>query len=438
MLDRDFCECLEPGHCPRYLMNMQGRLFQICRGENIDPQEASRYRELWMKMREGGMEVLQKSPETTTAVARTICPHLGDEVIENGAPKLRECPGCRGNVRLKLNYCKHPSREPEEVSHQDCNKCEYRPKIYAKDVRALILKNHLSPGDVTCMSASIHSLHHQHPGKFITAIDTTANAVYEHNPDVSTVEEAQKNNATVLQMHYPLINQSNQRAVHMMQGYCDWLEQNLGVRVPLLTNRPPIYVSYREKTWFSQVREITEQDSKFFLVNAGRKGDFTAKFWGTERFQKVVDILSGKVQFVQVGELQHHHPALHGVIDLRGKTDTRQLVRLVYHCTGVLTGVSFLMHLAAGLEKPAVTIMGGREPVSWNSFPRQQLLHTIGMLSCCREGGCWKSRAEKLNDGAEQDTSLCEKPVNGSPTCMSMIAPEEVAERIWKISQNAS
>src|ERR1019366_681393 len=98
---------------------------------------------------------------------------------------------------------------------------------------------------------------------------------------------------------------------------------------------------------------------------------------------------------------------------------------------------SFLMHLAAALEKPAVTIMGGREPVVWNSYPRQQLMHTVGMLLCCKSGGCWRSRVEKLGDGAEQDGSLCENPVIGEetiPKCMSMIEPEEVAKKILQIS----
>jgi hypothetical protein len=39
----------------------------------------------------------------------------------------------------------------------------------------------------------------------------------------------------------------------------------------------------------------------------------------------------------------------------------------------------------------------------------------------------------KLNDGAEQDNSLCDLPIPGEeplPKCMSLITPESVAEKI--------
>ena len=92
-----------------------------------------------------------------------------------------------------------------------------------------------------------------------------------------------------------------------------------------------------------------------------------------------------------------------------------------------------LHHLAAALEKPCVTILAGREPVQWNAYPRTQLLHTIGALPCCASGGCWKSRTVKLNDGQEQDGSVCEQPVPGPdpiPRCMALIQPERVVEAI--------
>ena len=38
------------------------------------------------------------------------------------------------------------------------------------------------------------------------------------------------------------------------------------------------------------------------------------------------------------------------VLDLRGKTDLRQLIRLVYHAQGVLCPVTLAMHLAAAVE----------------------------------------------------------------------------------------
>jgi len=149
---------------------------------------------------------------------------------------------------------------------------------------------------------------------------------------------------------------------------------------------------------------------------------------------------SGRIQFVQVGEKGHHHPPLKGVIDLRGRTDLRQLVRLVHHADGVLCGVTLLMHLAAAVEtrpgraknRACVVVAGGREPPNWEAYPHHQFLHTVGALWCCDHGGCWKSRITPLGDGDEKDGEqhLCVDPVGGLPRCMDMITPEQVIDRV--------
>jgi len=301
------------------------------------------------------------------------------------------------------------------------------------DARKLILRNHLSPGDVLVMTAAIHSLHKAHPGRFRIAVDTACPAIFENSPEVEPLDKAREEKWEEMDTHYPLVNECNQRGIHFMQAYCSYFEDNLQVRVPLATNRPMVWLSAEEKGWMNQVEEAFKYKGRFWLVNAGRKNDYTCKHWGTESFQRVVDSLRGKVVFVQVGAAEHHHPPLRNVLNLVGKTDLRQLIRLCWHADGVLCGVTMLHHLAAALEKRCVTIMGGREPVQWNSYPRCQLLHTIGSLSCCRDGGCWKSRVIALPDNAEQNNSLCEQPQPGDepiPRCMSLIRPDDVASKV--------
>jgi ADP-heptose:LPS heptosyltransferase len=158
------------------------------------------------------------------------------------------------------------------------------------------------------------------------------------------------------------------------------------------------------------------------------------------RYQEVIDHFRGAIQFVQVGEAEHYHPALDGVIDLRGKTDLRQLVRLVYHSQGVLSPVSLLMHLGAAVEvkggfpknRPCVVVARGREPPHWEAYPHHQFIHTVGALACCDNGGCWKSRTIALGDGDEKDLpdNLCVDVLAGLPRCMNMITSAEVIRRI--------
>jgi ADP-heptose:LPS heptosyltransferase len=300
----------------------------------------------------------------------------------------------------------------------------------------LILRTVQSPGDVVVMTAAVRELHRQYPGHYLTDVRTPVAAIWEHNPDVTAIAEGE---GRALDMHYPLVNQSNQRPVHFLEGYCEYLAAQL--KLPGLRPqefRGHIYVTDQEKQWMNQVEETARHKGRFWLVNAGTKRDFTCKGWPLEHFQAVVDHFRGRVMFVQIGAAEHEHPALHNVIDLRGKTDHRQLIRLVYHAAGVLTGVSYPMHLAAAVPRPewmvglrpSVVVGGGREPVHWEQYPGHHYLHTVGALSCCATGGCWKSRTVPLGDGDRKDRDLCEQPHAGYPRCMWLIRPEDVIRAV--------
>src|SRR5262249_23575409 len=102
-----------------------------------------------------------------------------------------------------------------------------------------------------------------------------------------------------------------------------------------------------------------------------------------------------------------------------------------------------------------VVVAGGREPPHWEAYPHHQFIHTVGALSCCDDGGCWKARTLPLGDGDEKDLpkNLCVDVIGCLPHCMDMITPEEVICRIelyfdggaisylsaaeWRIAQNA-
>jgi ADP-heptose:LPS heptosyltransferase len=204
--------------------------------------------------------------------------------------------------------------------------------------------------------------------------------------------------------------------------------------------RGDIHVSEVEKGWYSQVHEIVGEALPFWIVVAGGKNDYTAKWWDPARYQRVVDHFAGHVLFVQVGERGHPHPPLRGVIDLRARTDLRQLVRLVHHAQGVLCPVTLLMHLAAAVEcrpgmprnRPCVVVAGGREPPQWEAYPQHQFLHRAGALRCCDHGGCWRSRAVPLGDGDEKDAPehCCVDVVGTLPRCLDLISAEDVIRAV--------
>jgi ADP-heptose:LPS heptosyltransferase len=306
-------------------------------------------------------------------------------------------------------------------------------------VRKLILKCGLAPGDIVMLTAAVRDLHRCHPGRFQTDVRTACPELWEHNPYLTPLAD-DDSAAQQIDCSYPLINRCNETPYHCLHGFIEYLNERLQLSIRPTEFRGDIHLSPQEKVWYSQVHEVTGEDTPFWLVAAGGKYDLTIKWWQTERYQQVIDHFRGRVQFVQIGEYGHHHPRLEGVIDLRGRTTLRELVRLVYHSQGMLCPVTALMHLAAAVEpkrghpanRPCVVLAGGREPAHWEAYPDHQFIHTNGALRCCANGGCWRDRTVRLRDGDSRDRSshLCLDVSNGLPHCMGLITPAEVIHRI--------
>jgi ADP-heptose:LPS heptosyltransferase len=306
-------------------------------------------------------------------------------------------------------------------------------------MRRLILRNFLSPGDIVMLTAAVRDLHLCYPGQLLTDTRTPCPALWENNPYLTALDEHSPD-VEMIDCEYPLIHESNQLPYHFIHGFSQHLNSRLGLSIRPKYFRGDIYISDLEKSWFSQVEEIVGEALPFWLVVSGGKRDYTAKWWDATRYQQVVDYFRGRILFVQVGEGEHEHPKLWNVIDLRGRTDLRQLVRLVYHSQGVLCPVTLLMHLAAAVEakpgmppnRPCVVIAGGREPPHWEAYPMHQFLHRAGALPCCENGGCWKSRAVPLGDGDEKDLlqNLCVDVVGRLPRCLEMVTVRDVIRAI--------
>jgi len=305
--------------------------------------------------------------------------------------------------------------------------------------KRIILRSFYSPGDILMLTAAVRDLHRCYPARFLTDVRTSSPEFWENNPYLSPLDEKDPD-VELIDCEPGLINKCNETPYHYLHDYVDFFNNRLRLQIRPTAFKGDIHISALERSWFSQVHEITQLDIPFWIVVAGGKYDVTIKWWDQQRYQEVIDHFRGRIQFVQVGERGNYHPRLHGVIDLRGKTDLRELVRLVYHSQGVLCGVTCLMHLAAAVEvprsnpphRPCVVVAGGREPVHWEAYPHHQFIHTIGALPCCKEGGCWKDRTVPLGDGNKRDKpeNLCVDVAGRLPRCMDMISAAEVIRRI--------
>lgn len=317
-------------------------------------------------------------------------------------------------------------------------------------MRKIVFKNSQSPGDIVMLLFAIKSLHDSHPGQFVTDVRCPAREIFEGSPYITPLSESEPG-VTVIKAEYPAIHRSNTHPVRFVTAFGEHIEQQLGVRIRPCRFHGVIEITDAERSWMSAVHEILARDVPYWIINAGHKSDFTAKAWDFERYQALVDRFPD-VWFVQVGAKEHTHPELKGpnLLNFVGKTDTRQLIRLVWHSFGVISGVSFPMHLAYAVpphprfnrkSRANITIAGGREPAHWEEGPNHHYLHTCGMLPCCDMGGCWKSRVVPLDDGDSKNNSLCVAPVMTAAgqwigRCMEMISVDDVARVIEKYVTN--
>lgn len=243
---------------------------------------------------------------------------------------------------------------------------------------------------------------------------------------------------------------SNSNAYHKIHAFAHDVGNKLGLTAPVPLNelRGEIFMGNAEVGWMSQVEEGGNRNP-FWVVSTGGAYKKSAKWWDVTRYQRIVDAYEGKVTFVQVGLESEPNPRLRGVIDLVGKTDLRQLVRLMFHSSGYLGAPGFYMHLAAAVPsprfdrkgrprpvyRPAVVIAGGREGSQWIAYEGQQLIHTNGMLPCCLSGGCGKQRCEKQHPLEPHPEQLCSMPVQVDretyiPSCLDMISTDTVIDRM--------
>ena len=104
------------------------------------------------------------------------------------------------------------------------------------------------------LTATVRDLHRASPGRFLTDVRTAVPHLWENNPHLTSLDEHDPD-VRVLEMEYPLIHQCNTRPYHFIHGYVQFLEEKLGLRIPITEIRGDIHLSAQEKGWMSQVEE---------------------------------------------------------------------------------------------------------------------------------------------------------------------------------------
>lgn len=291
------------------------------------------------------------------------------------------------------------------------------------------------------LTSAIRDLHLSYPGKFVTDVRTYYPELWANSPYLRQLSQWEGEVETVDCTNLLWADRSR-LSCHAIHSFTHFLNEYLDQNIKPIWFKPEINLTEQEKEWVSQVHEKTGEDTPFWIVSTGDEKDNLLNLWPYERYQQVIDHFREEVFFVQTG-LQGKEPALEGVLDLRGKTDMRQLVRLVYHSWGVITPPSLLMHLAVGVEvkesmpenRPCVVIAGGTDPPQWHAYTNHQYIHPVGTLKCCDNGGCGKTR---LGNGKEADEQACVSMTERGPRCLDIIKPEQVIRAMEMYRQGAT
>jgi len=304
-----------------------------------------------------------------------------------------------------------------------------------------------APGDITCLTALPRDIMLTYPDKYEIHVSTHCLSLWDHNPHIAGQHRRVPNGMREIRVNYGrYISQANKNKMHFVTAFHREFARRGGCDVPCLLSKGDLHLP-PEKLANSPV------DGRYWIVVPGHKADFTTKGWSAYRYQQVVDKLAAQgLRFVQCGSKNGNNtnPQLHGVADLVGETNLRDLLWLIHHADGVICPITCFMHMAACLDKPCVVVAGGREHWWWEAYVNVQdietfgpyaqpvtvphrYLHTQGLLDCCQARGCWKNKV--LHTQNDKNRSYCKQPTDDGygqtiPECMRMITVDHVTEAV--------
>lgn len=318
-----------------------------------------------------------------------------------------------------------------------------------KPPEKLILRCFRAPGDTVAATACARDVRLSFPGTQVALWGRGSEELLTADPDQAALT-ADMPGVEVIDLDYRAGIAAVQLGakVTFLEDFHRDLRRKKGWIVPLTDPRPHLVLT-----------ETEEQQRPFpfpyWVLVAGGKSDLPTKIWSSPRFQEVVSRTKGQVNWVQVGAtkgitVEHRHFKLDGVVDLVGKTNLRQLMQLIRHADGVLTGVSMAMLMAAAFWRPCVVVAGGRESYHWQAFhldneawgrlankieTPHRFLHTAGKLPCSKPEGCLAAQVVRPHHDSDFPPGfLCQRPVEEGgvplPECMKSITVDQVVAAV--------
>jgi ADP-heptose:LPS heptosyltransferase len=301
-------------------------------------------------------------------------------------------------------------------------------------------------GDVVVMTAAVRDFKLAYGDAAEVYVQSHFPQVWANNPHVAGHISLQR--PTQMPTHAlsygPSLRELNNERRHFVTAFhVSIADRTKGEFAPPCTApEPDLHLSDRDAA--------PDPGGRYWVLFAGRKNDFTAKYWSVRSWQRTADLLrDAGLRVVQVGGKHREcwNPSLSGALDLVGKTGIRDLFALIAGAEGVICPVTSGMHIAAAFKKPCVVVAGGREHWWWEAYvdgpdrtfgphaapvaTPHRFLHTQGLLPCCADRGCWQNKVSRHEP--DKHRRYCRMPEDDGygrqvPKCLLLITPEAVVD----------
>ena len=167
-----------------------------------------------------------------------------------------------------------------------------------------------------------------------------------------------------------------------------------------------------------ELKKFREKYKKLYEVNYGiiisentSSGFARVKRWGTGNMQKVVDSTKNKIKWVQVG-VNNDDKLQNIFLDMRGKTNLRELFFIVSKSKIIVTTEGMLTHLSSAFNIPCITIYPGFLYPEISNYDNIVSIQPEPLPDCAY---CWKAIC-KIN--------------NKRPPCLDLIKSEKVIKKV--------
>jgi len=234
-----------------------------------------------------------------------------------------------------------------------------------------------------------------HGGQYIKIIE---NEVWKNSPHITmNYGECQSGQAIPLQLNNPITNYCKKDTPkkahhrydkHIIEQICEYYD----IYTPEL--RCELFFTEEEKETANSLASCLSDD--FITIEPESKNNYTPnRVYPFEKWQSIVDVLSKKVQVVQIGNPSSR--ILKNVTSLVGKTTFREAALLIGKSKMFISAEGGLSHAATTTDTPALVVITGYQHEKMVAYPQNINLNISTHGPCGLKVECPECKSDAEN-----------------------------------------